>query len=95
MSKQTNKKWSWCKGNEKGFKNLCWWADKNRITFNNRNLEQMVHEKTMDVDIKSYENPKGDNTEIKEEVKDHGVVDLSDFTFTKHIEYNKCKQCQM
>ena len=46
----------------------------------------MVHEKTMDVDIKSYENHKGDNTEIKEEVKDHGVVDLSDFTFTKHIE---------
>ena len=40
----------------------------------------------MDVDIKSYENPKGENTEIKEEVKDHGVVVLSDFTFTKPIE---------
>ena len=46
----------------------------------------MVHEKTMDVDIKSYENPKVENTEIKKEVKDLGAVVLSDFKFTKHIE---------
>ena len=36
----------------------------------------MVHEKTLDVDIKSYKSPKGENTKIKEEVKDLGVVVL-------------------
>ena len=40
----------------------------------------------MDVVIKSYENPNEENTEIKEDVKDHGVVVLRYFTFTKHID---------
>ena len=77
-------------GNQRGFKNTCRWADRNRITFNDGKFEQMVHEKTRDIDIKSYENPKEENTEIKEEVKDLGVVVLSDFKFTKHIENITC-----
>ena len=40
----------------------------------------MVHEKTKVVDIKSYENPKVENTEIKKEVKDHRAVALSDLS---------------
>ena len=57
-----------------------------------------MHEKTKAVDIKSYENPKVENTEIKKEVKDLGAVVLSDFKFTKHIENitnagsTKCRQ---
>ena len=40
----------------------------------------------MDVDRKSYEIPKEENTEKKEEVEDLGVVVLCDFMFTKLIE---------
>ena len=40
----------------------------------------------MDVDIRSYKSPKGENTKIKEEVKDLGVVIFSDSKFTKHIQ---------
>ena len=43
------------------------------MAFNEGKFEQMVHEKTMYVDIESYENPKGENIEIRGEVKDLGI----------------------
>ena len=43
------------------------------MAFNEGKFEQMVHGKTMYVDIESYENPKGEKIEIRGEVKDLGI----------------------
>ena len=54
-------------------KHIYRWADENRMAFNEGKFEQMVHGKTMYVDIESYENPKGEKIEIRGEVKDLGI----------------------
>ena len=40
------------------------------------NLNRWYMKKTLDVDKKLYKSPKGENTKIKEEVMDLGVVVL-------------------
>ena len=54
-------------------KHIYRWADENRMAFNEGKFEQIVHGKTIYVDIESYENPKGENIEIRGEVKHHGI----------------------
>ena len=57
----------------------------------------MVHEKILDVNIKSYKSPKGENTKINEEIKDLGVEVLltSSLRNTENITNagsTKCRQ---
>ena len=71
------------------------WAKRNKMVFNEKKIEQMTHGKTEVrinektkrlVEVKSYKTTNGENIEIKENVKDLGVLASSDLKFEEHIE---------
>ena len=71
------------------------WAIKNKMVFNEKKFEQMTHGKTEVnmgkkgrrlVQVKPYKTASGENIEIKETVRDLGVLASSDLKFEEHIE---------
>ena len=71
------------------------WAKRNKMVFNEKKIEQMTHRKTEViinekrkrlVEVKPYKTTNGENIEIKENVKDLGVLASSDLKFEEHIE---------
>ena len=71
---------------ERDLKIIYKWAEDNKMKFNENKFEQMVHGVSPDIEIINYKNSKGENIEIKEEVKDLGVLVSSNFKFKGHIE---------
>jgi len=61
------------------------WAEKNVMKFNEEKFEQMTWGKVEDVDVEAYKTPSGKEIEIKDKVKDLGVVTSSDLRFREHI----------
>merc|ERR1711913_11919 len=61
------------------------WAEKNVMKFNEGKFEQMTWGKVEDVDVEAYKTPSGKEIEIKDKVKDLGVVTSADLGFREHI----------
>ena len=61
------------------------WAEKNVMKFNEGKFEQMAWGETKDVDVEAYKTPSGKEIEIKDKVKDLGVVTSTDLRFREHI----------
>ena len=74
------------------------WAEVNKMKFNENKFEQISHGESPGIDVKNYNNTKGEKIEIKNEIKDLGVIVGNDFRFKTHIEKIsrvgrvKCKQ---
>jgi len=61
------------------------WAKKNVMKFNEGKFDQMTWGEIKDVDVEAYKTPSGKEIEIKDKVKDLGVVTSSDLRFREHI----------
>merc|ERR1712121_383806 len=61
------------------------WAEKNKIKFNEKKFEQMAHGLLKGVTIDPYKASSGEDIEIKETVKDLGVLVTNDLMFKEHI----------
>ena len=61
------------------------WAEKNVMKFNEGKFEQMAWGEIKDVDVEAYKTPSGKEIEIKDKVKDLGVVTSADLRFREHI----------
>ena len=61
------------------------WAEKNIMKFNEGKFEQMTWGEIKDVDVEAYKTPSGKEIEIKDKVKDLGVVTSADLRFREHI----------
>ena len=48
------------------------WAEINKMKFNENKYEQIIHGETPGVERENYKNPKGENIEIKNEIKRSG-----------------------
>ena len=62
------------------------WAEVNKMKFNANKFEQIIHGEMPGVQRENYLNPKGESIEIKNEIKDLGVLVSNDFRFRGHIE---------
>ena len=68
------------------------------MKFNEKKFEQISHGESPGIEIINYNNPKGEKIEIKNEIKDLGVIVGNDFRYKTHIERIsragriKCKQ---
>merc|ERR1712050_356624 len=60
-------------------------AEKNVMKFNEKKFEQMTWGKTKDVEADAYKTPSGEEIEIKDKVKDLGVLTSADLRFREHI----------
>merc|ERR1711895_98477 len=54
------------------------WAEKNKMKFNEKKFEQMAHGPLKEVTIEPYNTSSGKDIEIKETVKDLGVLATND-----------------
>ena len=61
------------------------WAEKNIMMFNERKFEQMTWGKVKDIDVEAYKTSSGEDIEIKNKVKDLGVITSADLKFREHI----------
>ena len=61
------------------------WAEKNIMMFNKRKFEQMTWGKVKDIEVEAYKTPSGEDIEIKNKVKDLGVITSADLKFREHI----------
>merc|ERR1739842_249616 len=61
------------------------WAEKNIMKFNEKKFEQMTCGETKGVEIESYKTPTKKKIEIKDKVKDLGVMTSADLRFREHI----------
>ena len=74
------------------------WAEVNKMKFNEKKFEQISHGESPGIEVINYNNPKGEKIEIKNEIKDLGVIVGNDFRYKTHIERIsrvgriKCKQ---
>ena len=55
------------------------------MKFNEGKFEQMTLEKIKDIEIEVYKTPSGKEKEIKDKVKDLGVMISADLRFREHI----------
>ena len=55
------------------------------MKFNEGKFEQMTLEKIKDIEVEVYKTPSGKEKEIKDKVKDLGVMTSADLRFRKHI----------
>ena len=62
------------------------WAEKNIMKFNEKKFEQMTCGETKGVEIESYKTPTETEIEIKDKVKDLGVMTSADLRFREHID---------
>ena len=61
------------------------WAEKNNMIFNERKFEQMTWGKVKDIEDKAYKTS-GEDIEIKNKLKDLGVITSADRKFREHSE---------
>ena len=62
------------------------WAKDNKMEFNEKKFEQMVHGSTRDVVNEAYTTPNGEKINVKNTVKDLGVHASNDLMFKEHID---------
>ena len=55
------------------------------MKFNEGKFEQMTLEKIKDIEVEAYKTPSGKEKEIKDKVKDLGVMTSADLRFREHI----------
>ena len=61
------------------------WARENKMKFNENKFEQMAHGNIKNVTIDPYKTPCGEEIQIKDTVKDLGVLVTNDLKFKEHI----------
>ena len=61
------------------------WAERNKMKFNEK-FEQMVHGELKEIAIDPYITPTGNEIQIKNTVKDLGILATNDLKFREHIE---------
>ena len=61
------------------------WEEKNVMKFNEGKFEQMTWDKIKDIEVEAYKTPSGKEKEIKDKVKDLGVMTSIDLRFREHI----------
>ena len=61
------------------------WAKINKMEFNSKKFEQIIHGNTKDVIVVPYESSSGDPITIKNTVKDLGVFSTIDLLFEEHV----------
>ena len=61
------------------------WEEKNVMKFNERKFEQMTWDKIKYIEVEAYKTPSGKEKEIKDKVKDLGVMTSADLRFREHI----------
>ena len=62
------------------------WARDNKMIFNEKKFEQIVHGRNEDTVVESYKTPKGEKIEIRSTVKDLGVMATNDLLFKEHMD---------
>ena len=69
------------------------WARINKMEFNTKKFEQISHGKINNLELKSYKASSGDPIEIKNTVKDLGILATNDLMFKEHMNkiINSCK----
>ena len=55
------------------------------MKFNEGKFEQMTSEKIKDIEVEAYKTPSGKEKEIKDKVKDLGVMTSADLRFREHF----------
>ena len=66
---------------QKGLDAIYRWVEKNKMKFNENKFEQMAHGPLEGVSVEPYKMPSGEDIEIKETVKDLGVLGTNDLIF--------------
>ena len=61
------------------------WAKNNKMEFNSKKFEQIIHGSTKDVSVEPYESSSKDPITIKNTVKDLGVFSTNDLLFEEHM----------
>ena len=61
------------------------WAKSNKMEFNTNKFEQMIHGNANSVVIESYKASLGDEIQIKDTVKDLGILASNDLLFKEHM----------
>ena len=61
------------------------WAKANRMEFNSKKFEQIIHGSTKDVSVDPYKSSSEDPITIKNTVKDLGVFSTNDLLFEEHM----------
>ena len=69
------------------------WAEINKMEFNAKKFEQIIHGTTKNVSVEPYESSSGDPITIKNTVKDLGVYSTNDLLFEEHMKktINSCR----
>ena len=62
------------------------WARKNKMQFNGKKFEQIIHGSNENTSVEPYKSPSGDPITIKNTVKDLGVFSTNDLMFKEHME---------
>ena len=66
-------------------KSIYEWAKANRMEFNSKKFEQIIHGSTKDVSVEPYRESSEDPITIKNTVKDLGVFSTNDLLFEEHM----------
>ena len=61
------------------------WAERNRMKFNEKKFEQMHHGPLKEISVEAYKTPNGNEIQIKDTVKDLGILATNDLRFKEHI----------
>ena len=61
------------------------WEEKNVMKFNEGKFEQMTWNWIKDIEVEAYKTPSGKEKEIKDKVKDLGVMTSEDLRSREHI----------
>merc|ERR1711874_590760 len=69
------------------------WVEKNKIKFNENKFEQVMHGTLKEVKVDPYKTSTGKEIQIKDTVKDLGILATNELKFKEHIEKVKtlCK----
>ena len=70
---------------QEDLKKICERAEKNVMKFNKGKFEQMTWEKIKDIEVEAFKTPSVKEKEIKDKVKDLGVMTSADLRFREHI----------
>ena len=78
---------------QKDLESIYKWAKENKMQFNAKKFEQIVHGNTKNTEVESYNSTSGDPITIKTTVKDLGVFSTNDLLFKEHMgkTINSCK----
>ncbi|MCP4255335.1 MAG: hypothetical protein GY775_18415, partial [Candidatus Scalindua sp.] len=78
---------------QKDLESIYKWAKENKMQFNAKKFEQIVHGNTKNTEVESYKATSRDPITIKATVKDLGVFSINDLLFKEHVgkTINLCK----